>query len=92
MSNLFLGKPLHWLMLVVITAGLWVAGDKREHIVHFDAFIVALLAVSALCVLIVLYGTKPGEQITRDEILPDETEETFGDAGPADRRESQLER
>ncbi len=92
MSNLFLGKPLHWLMLVVISAGLWVAGDKREHIVHFDAFIVALLAVSALCVLIVLCGTKPGERITRDEILPDETEEIFGDAGPADRRESQLER
>jgi Mn2+/Fe2+ NRAMP family transporter len=78
MSNLFLGKPLHWLMMIVISGGLWYAGDLREHIVHFDAFIVALLAISAVCVLIVLYGAKPGERITRDEILPDETEERFG--------------
>ena len=78
MSNIFLGKPLHWLILVVVAAGLWAAGDKRVHIVHFDAFVLALLAVSAVCVLIVLYGAKPGDRITRDEILPDETEERFG--------------
>ena len=78
MSNIFLGKPLHWLLLVVIAAGLWGAGIQRAHIVHFDAFIVALLAVSTVCVLIVLYGTKPEERITRDEVLPDETEERFG--------------
>ncbi len=84
MSQMFLGKPLHWFLLVVICAGLWYAGDLRPHIVHFDAFIVALLAVSAACVFIVLKGTKPGERITRDEILPDETEERVGDVGPAD--------
>jgi len=74
MRNIFLGKPLHWLMLIVIAAGLWWAGDLREHIVHFDAFIVVLLAISAVCVLIVLYGPGRGERITRDEIVPDETE------------------
>ena len=74
MSNLFLGKPLHWLLLVVICAGLWYAGDLRLHLIHFDAFIVALLAVSAVCVFIVLYGTKPGDRITRDDVVPDETE------------------
>ena len=84
MSNLFLGKPLHWLMLVIIAAGLWWAGDLRLHITHFDAFIVALLAISAVCVLIVLYGTKPGGRITRDEIVPDETELRLDGAGPAD--------
>jgi hypothetical protein len=74
MSNIFLGKPLHWLLLVVICAGLWYAGDLRLHLIHFDAFIVALLAVSTLCVLTVLYGPGHGERITRDEIAPDETE------------------
>ncbi|MGA7974228.1 MAG: hypothetical protein WCA36_15625 [Pseudolabrys sp.] len=78
MNDFFLGKPLHWLLLVLVWAGLWVAGDKRLHLIHFDAFIVALLAVSAVCVLIVLKGAKPGERITRDDILPDETEERFG--------------
>jgi len=74
MREIFLGKPLHWLMLVVITAGLWYTGSRRVHIVHFDAFIVALLAVSVVCVLVVLYGPGRGERITRDEIVPDETE------------------
>ena len=83
MREIFLGKPLHWLMLVVITAGLWYTGSRRVHIVHFDAFIVALLAVSVVCVLVVLYGPGRGERITRDEIVPDETElrldETWSD-------------
>jgi hypothetical protein len=74
MSEIFLGKPLHWLMLVVIAAGLWWAGELRLHIVHFDAFIVALLAISTVCVLVVLYGPGHDERITRDEIVPDETE------------------
>ncbi|MEJ2624494.1 MAG: hypothetical protein P8Z80_08130 [Pseudolabrys sp.] len=79
MSQIFLGKPLHWLLLVLVCAGLWVAGDERLHLIHFDAFIVALLAVTAVCVLIVLRGYRPGECITRDAILPDETEERFGE-------------
>lgn len=74
MSSLFLGKPLHWLLLVVVAASLWYAGGLRVHIVHFDAFVVALLAVSAACVSIVLYGPGRGERITRDDIVADETE------------------
>lgn len=79
MNTLFLGKPLHWVILIIITAALWYAGELRLHIVHFDAFIVALLAVSAACVLIVLYGPGRGERITRDEIEPDETELRLND-------------
>jgi hypothetical protein len=80
MRQIFLGKPLHWLVLVVICAGLWYAGSLRVHIVHFDAFIVALLAVSTACVLIVLYGPGRGTRMTRDEIVPDETELRLDDA------------
>jgi Mn2+/Fe2+ NRAMP family transporter len=78
MKDLFLGKPLHWFLLVAVCAGLWVAGDERLHLIHFDAFIVALLAVTVVCVLIVLRGYRPGERITREDIVPDETEERFG--------------
>ncbi len=79
MSNIFLGKP----------AALAVAGRRSARACGSRATnggtsststlsFVALLAVSAVCVLIVLYGTRPGERITRDEILPDETEESYG--------------
>jgi hypothetical protein len=80
MSEIFLGKPLHWIMLVVISAGLWWAGELRLHITHFDAFIVALLAVSTVCVLTVLYGPGRGERMTRDAIVPDETELRLDDS------------
>jgi hypothetical protein len=74
MSNLFLGKPVHWLLLIVICGALWYAGSLRLHLIHFDAFIVVLLVASAVCVLLVLYGPGHGGRITRDEIVPDETE------------------
>ncbi len=74
MSNIFLGKPLHWALLTAITAGMWYVGVLRMHVIHFNLFLLALLAISALCVMVVLYGTRHGERITRDEIVPDETE------------------
>jgi len=75
MSKIFLGKPLHWFLLTVIVAALWYAGTLRLHVIHFNLFILALLAISTFCVLVVLYGSKDGERLTRDEIVPDETEE-----------------
>jgi hypothetical protein len=74
MSRIFLGKPLHWLVLVVITGGLWYAGDERLHVIHFNAFILTVLAISAGCVSLVLYGPGRGGRLTRDEIVPDEIE------------------
>jgi len=74
MSRIFLGYPLHWLALVVITSGLWYAGDERLHVIHFNAFILAVLAISAGCVLLVLYGPGLSGRLTRDEIVPDEIE------------------
>lgn len=74
MSGFFLGKPLHWLMLVVICGGLWFAGWQRFHVIHFNLFAIVLLAISAFCVLVVLSGAKSGPKITREDILPDETE------------------
>ena len=82
MSNFFLGKPLHWLLLIVIAAGLWYVGGLRLHVIQFNVFVLTLLAISAFCVLIVLFGTRQGERITRDEIMPDETEARLDDAGP----------
>jgi hypothetical protein len=80
MRALFLGKPLHWLILVVLAGAFWYAGSLRVHIVHFDAFVVALLVVSTACVLIVLYGPGRGTRLTRDEIVPDETELRLDDS------------
>ena len=83
LGNLFLGKPLHWLLLAIIAGGLWYAGEEREHVIHFNAFILAVLAIGVLCVAVVLYGPGRGERLTRDAIVPDETEQRLDETGPA---------
>ena len=83
MSNIFLGKPLHWLVLIVISGGLWYAGELRSHVIYFNSFILSVLAISVVSVLIVLYGPGHDQRITRDEIEPDETEIRLDDTGPA---------
>ena len=74
MTNLFLGKPLHWFVLAAVAAGMWFVGELRLHVIHFNSFVLAVLGISVVCVLIVLFGNGRGERLTRDEIEPDETE------------------
>ena len=68
MREIFLGKPWHWGVLAVVAVALWWAGGMKAHVIHFNSFI-PLLAVSCLAIiLLVLKTTKPGEQITREEL------------------------
>lgn len=79
MGNIFLGKPIHWLVLAAVTVGMWYVGTLRLHVIHFNTFLLALIAISTFCVLFVLYTNKNGERLTRDEIVPDEAEKEFSD-------------
>jgi hypothetical protein len=75
MHNIFLGKTWHWIMIIVISGLLWLAGNAKLHVIHFNTFVVALLIGTVVVVLLVTRTTKPGEQVTRDVI-----EETDPDA------------
>ena len=72
MNRIFLGRWWHWAILVAITAALWFAGDKRMHVIEFNAFILALFGGIAVVVAVLLAGTRPGEQVTRDELLSED--------------------
>jgi hypothetical protein len=65
-SKIFLGRWWHWALLIVLCAVLWIAGDNRMHVIHFNQFVSALLAGVCVILAIVLVGTRPGEQVTRD--------------------------
>ena len=71
MSRLFLGKWWHWLILAVCVGALWLAGHEKMHVVHFNAFVLSLLAATAVVLLVILAGTRPGEQVTRDRLVDD---------------------
>ena len=68
MRHVFLGKWWHWLLLGVATVLLWQAGDQKLHVIYFNYFIVLLLAGTIALLLILLWGTKAGERVTRDDL------------------------
>lgn len=73
MKNIFLGPVFHWLILIALIAGGWIAGKMRLHVSEFNPFIIALILVTILILLIVFRTSAPGQRITRDPIVePDD--------------------
>jgi len=68
MRDLFLGKPWHWLLVVVCAALLAWAGAVKMHVIHFNAFVIALLAVTVGVIVLLIVTTKPGDRVTRDPL------------------------
>jgi hypothetical protein len=66
MRGIFLGKPLHWALWIVIAAILYPAGKLHMHVRWFGWFSTLLLLIGAAVVLIVLTTSRPGEPITRE--------------------------
>ena len=66
MKDVFLGKPLHWVIWAVILGLLYVLGALRLHTRDFNLFIVIVLALAAASVLVIVLSYKKGERITRD--------------------------
>lgn len=68
MSRIFLGRWWHWGILVAGVVALWFAGENRMHVIHFNAFILSLLVVTAVVIVFLIARTRPGEQVTRDRL------------------------
>jgi hypothetical protein len=67
-NRIFLGRWWHWAILVASVGALWIAGDGRMHVIHFNAFILSLLLATTIVLAILLARTRPGERITRDPL------------------------
>ena len=68
MNRIFLGRWWHWGILIATVGALWFAGEHRMHVIHFNTFILSLLGVTAIVVAILIFKTRPGEQVTRDPL------------------------
>lgn len=68
-GRIFLGKVWHWALVAVATGLLWFCGSKRLHVIEFNSFIIAMLLGTALAVLAIIWFHRPGEQVTRDQLV-----------------------
>ena len=66
MKNIFLGKPIHWLLWAVVQPVLWAMGKNKLHTIDFHAFIPILVALSTACVPVIVLPYRQGDRTTRE--------------------------
>jgi len=75
LRELFIGKPVHWLLLVVIVAALAWLGHLKLHVRAFNQFSFIVLGMTAAAVLFMVLLHRRGQRVTReplDEPAPQE--------------------
>jgi len=65
-GQVFLGKPVHWLLWAVIVAVLYWLGSQSLHVRNFVPFLLVLIALAGGSVLVVLATYKKGDHVTRE--------------------------
>lgn len=71
MQEIFLGRPIYWLLAAFVTAALAALGYFQQHVREFVTFQFAVLGLAVLVVVVILAAYKPGEQITREPLDPE---------------------
>lgn len=79
MKKLFLGKPIHWAMIVAVVAALYWLGAKRFHLLEYNTFLFMLLGIAVGCVVLVVATYREGDRVTRDSLDEEELKVPGGD-------------
>ena len=66
MRGLFLGKVVHWLVLVIVVAIMWWLGANLVQTRNYHLFMLVLFLVTVGAVAVIIVTTRKGEQVTRD--------------------------
>lgn len=74
MGRIFLGKPFHWLIFVIIMAVLAWLGFNLVQTRDFKFFLFILVALVAGSVFTIMLTTRKDEQVTREPFEDDATE------------------
>ena len=79
MKKVFLGRPVHWLFVLILIGGGAALGERRFHVIDFNLFVILLL-VAVLALLALVLMTSGGDApITRDPIVLEEDAESGAD-------------
>lgn len=80
MRGVFLGRPLHWALWLVVIAVLALLGRQSQHVRDFVPFVFVVLGLAAAAVAVIVLTHRHGERVTR-EPLEDEVDQGEGE-GP----------
>lgn len=71
MRDIFLGKPVHWLVLAVVVAVMWWLGANLVQTRDYHLFILVLSLLTVGAVAVIIVTTRKGEQVTREPFEDD---------------------
>jgi len=71
MSRIFLGKPIHWLIFVIIMGVLAWLGFGLVQTRNFHLFLIVLVALVAGSVAAIMLTTKNSDRVTREPFEDD---------------------
>jgi len=74
MGHIFLGKPFHWLVFVIILAVLAWLGFNLVQTRDYNFFLLILVSLTAGSVITIMLTTRKGEQVTREPFENNPTE------------------
>lgn len=69
MKKVFLGRPIHWLLALIMIGGGAALGEQRLHVIDFNLFLILLLAAVILLIALVLKTSSGDAPVTRDPIV-----------------------
>ena len=58
MNKIFMGKPIHWLMIVITTAIIFSCGLNKMHVSNFNLFISIIFISIAILIFLILKTSK----------------------------------
>lgn len=71
MNRIFLGKPLHWVVVAIVIGVMWWMGSVLLQTRNFHLFLIILFALAAGAVGTIVLTSKKGERITREPFEDD---------------------
>lgn len=72
MRSVFLGRPIHWLLALILVGGGAALGEYRLHVIDFNLFLIVLLAAVVVLLALVLKTSGGDAAVTRDPITVNE--------------------
>ena len=58
MNKIFLGKPIHWLIIIIATAIIFSCGFNKMHVSDFNLFISIIFISVAFLIFLILKTSK----------------------------------